>query len=102
MLSDDKVIAELYKSFVPVEINITTKGWPDEAQGLWPWKLAYTMVPHFKNGFVFIIALDPTGKRVVHEAGNPGIENVTNAASYNPDKFLVFLDETKEKFAKLK
>jgi len=95
VLSDQKVIEELNRSFVPVEVNITQTGIPlKAAPGLWPWTLAYAAIPHFENGFVSTVVLDPSGKRALHDGGDSGINKISTAANYNPPIFLEFLAES--------
>ena len=98
MLSDEKVIAELNSAFVPVEVNITQGGFPKSAPGLWKEMLIYAALPNLKNGFVSCVALDPTGKTALHDAGDSSIQNVKTAANYNPGKYLEFLAESLRRF----
>jgi hypothetical protein len=95
VLSDSKVIEELNRAFVPMEINITQSGIPlKAAPGLWPWTLAYAAIPNFEKGFVSTVVLDPTGKRAIHDGGDSGVDKVATAANYNPPVFLEFLAES--------
>ena len=102
MLSDEKVIAELNRSFVPLEINITQTGVPvKSAPGLWGWALVYAAVPNFENGFVSTVVLDSTGKKAIHDGGDSSIFNAASAPNYNPPKFLEFLAEAQTRFRAL-
>jgi hypothetical protein len=92
------VIAELNQNFVPVELNLTSTKFPKSAPGLAKWALIYGLIPTLKNGFVWTVVLDPTGKLPIADSGSSNITEVSTAINYNPDKYLAFLKDSLVKF----
>ncbi|KAF0241846.1 MAG: hypothetical protein FD180_4237 [Planctomycetota bacterium] len=92
MLSDDAVIARLNAEYVPVTVNITDAGWPDDSPALAPWTWGYDAWPFSKLGFVNALVCDPSGRLPYAWAGSGMKAEFETSANYHPDIFLKFLD----------
>lgn len=92
MLSEPAVIARLNASFVPVTVNITDDGWPDDAPALAPWTWGYDAWPFSKLGFVNALVCDPAGRLPFAWAGSGMKAEFETSANYHPGIFLKFLD----------
>ncbi|MEK7467770.1 MAG: hypothetical protein AAB074_10190 [Planctomycetota bacterium] len=92
MLSDEAVIARLNTDYVPVTINLTDAGWPENAPALAPWQWGYDAWPFSKLGFVNALLCDPSGRLPYAWAGSGMKKEFEDSANYHPALFLKFLD----------
>jgi hypothetical protein len=98
VLSDKKVIEELKKRFIVVELNITDDGFPKEVPGLKPWETAYNANKMYNVAFATSVVLGPTGKWAFGSSGSGHSYEAETAANYHADRFLKFLNESHERY----
>jgi hypothetical protein len=96
------VIDLLNKEFIPLELNLSDKGWPETMPALWGWKLYHSVNPISKFGFTACAALTPDGKRELGNAGSAGAENWKTSAHYHGDAFVEFLEKSLAKYKTIK
>src|SRR5258708_11028126 len=96
--SDDRIIEELNRDFIPVELNLTDHKFRDNAPALEKWRWIMVMFPSLKNGFVATVVVDPTGRKLIGDAGSSSLTEVSTAINYNSDKYLAFLKESLKRF----
>lgn len=101
-LSDDAVIEKVNKYFIAVEINITDQGFPKDVDGLKPWENAFSKDQKFEFGFTTSVVIGPGGKGAFGTSGCGHKEDYEESASYHPDKYLKFLADSLDRYARAK
>ncbi len=96
-LSDPKVIERINRDFVPLEFNVT-RGFPEQFPGLKLWEKAYERKFKSLLGFTTTVILSPDGQRPLGTAGMGYKWQFDSSASYRPDKYLLFLDQSLARF----
>jgi hypothetical protein len=99
-LSDQRVRERINKSLIPVEINLSDVGFPTSVPGLKPWQNAYENDWRYKFGFATSVVLSPDGKWPLGTSGSGHIWEYKTSINYNPDKYLQFVDECLDRFAR--
>jgi hypothetical protein len=90
------------KEFVAVGINITDVGFPKDVAGLKLWEGAFEKERSFKVGFATSVVLGPGGQMPFGTSGCGHREEWKTSINYHPEKYLKFLDESRERHLKAK
>lgn len=92
------MIEKLNRDFIPLELNISDKGFPENLKGLGRWKRIYSLNPISKYGFTACVVVSPDGKDQIADAGSASAELWRTSAHYHGATFLKMLDESLKKF----
>lgn len=92
------MIEKLNTEFIPLEVNISDDGWPDNIPCLWLWKLYHKANPISKFGFTAMMIVTPDGKTMLEAAQSAGAENWANCEQYHGEKLVELLDKSMKKF----
>ena len=89
--SDPAVIKEISENFVPLYLNMTEQGFPDDVPALKPYKKPWKTFEALKWGFATSVVVDPTGKKILGQSGSGFSFEWKRAVNYNPRKYLSML-----------
>jgi len=101
-LSDDQVIRTINEFFIPVEINVTTDGFPSQIPAMKAVELVYNSNWRHEFGFASCLALDPDGKIVLGTSVAMDIsERMDPGVNFSPKRYMEFIVLSLERFKKL-
>ena len=92
-LSDADLIKKINDQFVPLEINITDDGFPDDLPALKLWEKAYKSNNGFKVAFATTVVIEPKGKYPLGTSGSGYLGDYDKAINYDADRYTKFLDQ---------
>jgi len=100
-LSDDQVIRTINEFFIPVEVNITTDGFPHQMPAMKAVESVYQASWRFEFGFANCMVVDPEGKLMlaVSTRNEPG-EPIGPQAAFSPKKYMKFMIIALERWKK--
>jgi hypothetical protein len=97
-LADKRVISRLNSDFVPFELNVTDQGFPKTARALTPLKHTHTKSRFAQKAFASSTVLTPDGEDVLGNSGTGFRWQAETATNYNPDQFLIYLDDAHRRY----
>lgn len=97
-LSDPAVVDELNEHFVSLEINLSDQSFPVELGGLSIWKEAYDRDSRYSLGFSTSVVLGPDGTTPFGTSGCGHQGELETAINYHSDKFLAYLQESRDRY----
>jgi hypothetical protein len=83
---------------VPIELNITDQGFPENISGLKWWQKAYGKARFFETAFATSVVLTPDGAMPLGSSGSGFPWQWKTAANYHPDLYLGFLTSALNRF----
>ena len=101
-LSDPAVVDELNEHFVSLEINLSDQSFPAELGGLSIWKEAYERDSRYSVGFSTSVVLGPDGTTPFGTSGCGHQGELETAINYHSDKFLAYLQESRDRYLRHK
>lgn len=101
-LSDPAVVDELNDHFVSLEINLSDQSFPAELSGLSIWKEAYERDSRYSLGFSTSVVLGPDGTTPFGTSGCGHQGELETAINYHADKFLVYLQDSRDRYIRSK
>lgn len=96
--SDEKVIEKIHAEFVALKLNVTEQGWPEELPGLALWEEAFGRDWRHRFGFATSVVLGPSGEPAFGTSGSGYRWEWETAINYHPEKYLAFLEGSRERF----
>lgn len=91
VFSDPKVAEQLNKQFVPLQLNLTDSGFPEELPGLAPWQSAYQREIKNHVAFATSVVLFPNGRGILGTSGGGHRWELDTSINYDPSRYLEFL-----------
>lgn len=79
-------------------MNLTHQSFPPELGGLSIWEEAYERDPRYSVGFSTSVVLGPEGTTPFGTSGCGHQGELGIAINYDPDKFLTYLQESRERY----
>lgn len=101
-LSNPAVIEEINEHFVALEINLSDQSFPAELGGLSIWKEAYERDSRYSLGFSTSVVLGPDGTTPFGTSGCGHQGELEIAINYHADKFLAYLQESRDRYLRSK
>jgi hypothetical protein len=87
--------------FIPIELNITDQGFPENVPGLNPWHRAFDKLKFAKSAFATSTVLTPDGSSAIGTSGSGFAWEWRTAANYHPDRYLVFLNQSLDRYSRI-
>ena len=97
-LSDDRVIAYINQNYIPIEVNITDSGFPDDVPALRVWQRAFKGFWQSKFAFATSVAITPDGSLPLGSSGSGFKREWQTAINYHPDLYLGFLKDSLSRY----
>jgi len=85
---------------VPIELNITDQGFPNNVNGLKAWKMAFNSARWTHYAFATSVVLTPDGSKQLGSSGGGFAWQWKTAANYHADRYLNFLTDAMKRFDK--